>query len=185
MAGDVVGDLHVLGLEERALGHRRIRAVGDGQALEGPRHLVAEITHGTAMKPRHALDWSRFLPRDVRERLEWIAVAEIEPAWLKPYEGVPGETLSPLNALEQESGLARRAKERVRAHRSEHVGEDFPVDRDQRMGCSQRPSIVTRGGAISHLISLFWSAPLSLAGPERKRYQIAGWFLAFAFISRF
>ena len=49
------------------------------------------------------------------------------------------------------AGLARRAQERVRADRGEHVGQDFAVDGDQPVIRSQRPRIIAGGGALSHL----------------------------------
>ena len=107
---------------------------------------------------------------------------ELQLSRLMSDEGVPRQPLPALHALEQEARLTRRAQQRVGANRGEHVGKHLPVDRDELVACGQRPRVSWAGEALSHLFWFPLSAPLSAAGPERKRYQNYG--LALAFISR-
>src|SRR6266571_8429614 len=95
--------------------------------FEMARGLVAEVADRAAMEAREPRHRRNVLARHSHQGRERVPVAKVKLDRPGPDERVAREPLAALHALEQESGLAGWAKERVSADRREHVGEDFAV----------------------------------------------------------
>jgi hypothetical protein len=85
------------------------------------------------MEPRNALDGGGLLSGHRRESVKRISFTQVERPGLDSYERIARQPFTTLDALEQEARLARRTEQGVGPDRGQHVGQDFAVDRDQRV----------------------------------------------------
>src|SRR5437868_12476209 len=101
----MVENCQVLGAEKRAFRHGRRGALRHRQPFEVPGGLVAKVADGSAVESGDAYDRCRLLACHRGQRIEGIAVAEVERPRLEADERVAGQALATLDAFEQESRL--------------------------------------------------------------------------------